>query len=183
MQLDDASQHGLWKETLQDHMFRKTRNVDMDALTTVDTLDEKFFKSEFKAEYKAASADDEDDRVDPMEDVDFIQLCTEHAFKTGQGFHSWLYDLFADIKGSLGEKIRSQTGTVKRGDLVGLLKAIKLALLHHEVYDPDDLDQLYTNCTMAEEGENDVMKYVSVLKTYRQRLETAGYPTPDRKDQ
>ena len=53
LHLDDASQHQKWKDVLQDHMFNKFHNVDMDKLTPADTLEEKYFKGQFKEQHKA----------------------------------------------------------------------------------------------------------------------------------
>ena len=103
-QLKDASHYTRWKNRLQDHMFRKIRNNNMDQLTTADTLDEDFFKkldrddgpfmyspteeSKSTRTYKEAS-DATDKR--PMTDPEFLEKCKEHAFATGRGFHEWLY--------------------------------------------------------------------------------------------
>ena len=57
---------------------------------------------------------------------------------------------------------------------MGLLNAVKLAVHHYESLDPDDLEIAYTQCTMASEGANDVMKYLAVNKRYMQRISAAG---------
>ena len=126
--LADASQHSRWRSTLQDYMFARIRNTDMDLLTQADTLDEKYFMKEYKQEHAAASKDALNAKVDPMTDATFIKLCTDHAFRTGEGFHDWLYGMYADVRAALSDKIQDQTAGVTRGDLVGLLKAVSSQL-------------------------------------------------------
>ena len=157
----------------------------MDRLTEAATLDPKYFEkhADFKDDYKSAAKDDDNNKVDPFDDAVFLQACFEHALAEGTGFHDWLYPLYADVRASLSDEIQDQTEGVDRGDLVGLLNAVKLAVHHYESLDPDDLEIAYTQCTMASEGANDVMKYLAVNKRYMQRLAAAGLPVRDSKAQ
>lgn len=173
-QLKDASHYTRWKNRLQDHMFRKIRNNNMDQLTTADTLDEDFFKkldrddgpfmyspteeSKSTRTYKEAS-DATDKR--PMTDPEFLEKCKEHAFATGRGFHEWLYVLYADVRAALSDDIQEQTAGVAQGDLVTLLKTIKLALHHFELHNPDELEIEYSKCTMEREGKQDLIKFLA----------------------
>ena len=94
-----------------------------------------------------------------------------------------MYGIYTDVRASLSDKIQDQTSGVTRGDLVGLLTAIKIAVHHYEIINPDDLEIQFTKCTMEHEGGNDLMTYRSVLKQYMLRLEAAGEPVRDQKAQ
>ena len=52
--LEDASQYLQWQRQLQEYLFKKIRNVNMDKLKDSGTLDSKFFEkhAEFKEEFK-----------------------------------------------------------------------------------------------------------------------------------
>jgi hypothetical protein len=183
--LSDASAYPTWKSALQDHFFDKIFNNNMDNITRTSTLDPDFFKKdagpELAAAFKAASKDDDNKTVDPMTSTVFAGKCFQHAAETGQGFHPWLYKLYADVRFTLSDKIKTQTASVKRGDLVGLLNAIKLSLRFYETINPDDLAKQHADCNMAGEGGNDLMTYLSCLSRYMQRLSAAGEPVLDRK--
>ena len=181
--LDGASNYRRWKSQLQDHMFRKVHNTNMDTLTMAKTLDSKFFKKEFSMEYKAASKDSAGVEVDPMDDEGFVKLCSASALKTGVGFEPWLYDMYADVRAALSDKIQDQTAGVARGNLVGLLAGIKLSIHYHEVYDHDDLEMEYTQSNMSDHGDNDLMTYLGLLRSYMNRLANVGKPIPDSKSQ
>ena len=170
---------------LQDHLFKKIHNTNMDKLTTAKTLDSTYFKEHavFKQDYKDASKAADGTKVDPFTNPDFVDKCKTHAFEEGEGFKDWLYNMYADIRASLSDKIQDQTGGVTRGDLIGLLKAIKLSIHHYELLNPDALDIEYTKCTMSVEGQNDIMTFLAVLTQYMRRLEAAGYPVRDAKAQ
>ena len=47
-------------------MFKKIHNNNMDRLTTADTLDDTYFKENFKEQFKTASKDDEGHPVHPF---------------------------------------------------------------------------------------------------------------------
>ena len=183
--LQDASQYPRWKMLLQDHLFKKIHNTNMDKLTTAKTLDSKYFKehADFKQGYKDASKGDDGAKVDPFTNPAFVEKCKIHAFEEGEGFEDWLYNMYADVRSSLSDKIQDQTGGVTCGDLIGLLKAIKLSVHHYELLNPDALDIEYTKCTMSVEGQNDIMTFLAVLTQYMRRLEAAGYPVRDAKAQ
>ena len=181
--LKEASQYPQWKQRLQTYFFKKFKNVNMDKIKVDTTLDTEYFKKEFKTEHKAASKDATGAAQEPMQDPAFLTKCSEHAFDTGEGFHPWLYDTFADIRDNLSADINKQTSGVRLGDLVGLLEAIKLSIQHFEVFDPTDLEMKFSASTMAQEGQNDLLKFIAVLKQYMNRLSTAGHPIPDAKAQ
>jgi hypothetical protein len=182
VKLSDASAYPRWKNSLQDHFFHKIHNTNIDKLTRASTLDADFFKKETAAAYKVAAKDDDGAAVNPMTNTPFAEACFRHAIDTGEGFHPWLYTLYADVRSTLSDKIQDQTAGVNRGDLVGLLQAVKLALRHYETINPDDLAKQHTDCTMAGEGDNDLMTYLAALAHYMQRLAAAGEPVHDRKE-
>ena len=179
--LTDAAHFPRWKAALQDHFFSRIKNNNMDLLNTMDTLDDKYFKKEFAAEYKAAAAPFQD--KNPWQDEHFATLCKAHAFKTAEGFEDWVYHMYSDIRTSLSDEIQDQTAGVVRGDIVGLLVGIKLAVQYFEAYNPDELEIQYTRCTMAEGGGSDVMKYTALLQSFLNRLKTANAPIKDSKAQ
>jgi hypothetical protein len=186
--LEDAAGHARWLTRVQDHIFALLRHNNMDNLQPVDTLDPAFFESsaKFKSDYKKASKDASNAKVDPFHNPDdeaFPKACFVHACKTGIGFYDWVYKLYADLRGSLSDTIQDKTSGVPRGDLVGLFKAIKLAVLHHEAIDSDDLYLQYTSASMAIEGQNDVMMFLSKIAVYLQRLEAAEVDVPDARKQ
>jgi hypothetical protein len=177
--LSGASEHGQWKSSLQDYMFEKFSNVNMDLITPASTLDPAYFKdhADFKVDFKASSKDGDNRSVDPFDhNPVFAGLCFDHAIATGQGFFGWLYKAYTYIRNALSDKIQRQTAVVRRGDLIGLLKAIQLAVHQFEIFDPDDLDIAFTKCTMAGEGGNDLMTFLSVLAAYILRLEAVNLP-------
>ena len=137
--LRDASDFTRWKNLLQDHMFKKFKNNNMDRLTTADTLDVTYFKSEFKEEFKTASKDASNSAVDPLTNPNFLKMCTDHAFDTGSGFHDWLYTLYADVRTALSDAIQDQTAGVVRGDLIAL-RAQQPRCLGNRVFQVHDGD-------------------------------------------
>jgi hypothetical protein len=159
------------EEQAAGHMFKKIHNNNMDRLTTADTLDDTYFKENFKEQLKTASKDDEGHPVHPFKNAnaEFIKIC-DHAFDTGHGFHDWLYMLYADVRTALSDAIQDQTAGVVHGDLIGLLKAIKLAVHHSELNNPDALDIEYSKCTMELEGKQDLMTFTAALTNYMRRL-------------
>ena len=183
LMLSDASQYSQWKQSVQAYFFKQFKNVNMDALTTADTLDEGYFKKEFPTEHKTAGKDDAGQKQHAFADDAFLAKCSEHALLTGEGFNDWLYDTFSDLRASLSEDINDSTSAVRIGDLIGLLDAIKLAVQHFELFDPTDLELEHARTTMANEGRNDVLKYVSKLQEFMNRLQAAGHPVADARAQ
>ena len=181
--LRDSSSYSRWKNLLGDYFFMKIKLTNIDKLTSADTFDPDFFKSEFEDDYKAASKDSSHNNQHVFKDVPFLKKCNDQALSTGKGFHEWLYPLFFDVRAALGDTIQEQTSGVTRGDLVGLLSGIKLAVHQHEIYDPDDLEVEYTKATMETIGKNDLMTFTSVLTSYMRRLDAAGVPVSDKKAQ
>ena len=84
------------------------------------------------------------------------------------------------MRAALGDTIQEQTSGVTRGDLVGLLSDIKLAVHQHEINDPDELEVEYTKTTMETNGKNDLMTFTSALTSYMRRLDAAGVPVSDK---
>ena len=184
VKLEDSANFSRWRASLQDKLFAKIKNTNMDALASVDTLDAKYFKTHFKQEWKDhTTQDDDDEEVSPLEDEDFVQLCLDHALSTGKGFMEWLYEVFAAIRDSLNDDIAEQTAGVALGDLVGLFSGINLAIGHTELSDPYDLDHAYAKCTMQHEGQNDLMRFTAVLAQYMRRLKTANLEVDDTRAQ
>ena len=177
--LAHAADHSQWKSMLQDYMFASFKNVNMDQLTSCSTLDPEYYKAhnEFKAEFKAASRDGDSTPCDPFDNKpQFALNCFEHALSTGEGFKKWVYTTYADIRKALSNTIQKQTSGVRRGDIVSLLNAIKLAVNECEIFNPDDLDISFTKCTMQGEGNNNLMTYLAALSNYIRRLEAVNLP-------
>ena len=63
--LQHAGQHAQWKSNLQDYMFDKFHDVNMDKITSASTLDIDFFAkhSDFKDDYKVHSRDGTNNKV------------------------------------------------------------------------------------------------------------------------
>ena len=172
--LQNAGQHAQWKSNLQDYMFDKFHDVNMDKITSVFTLDIDFFAkhSDFKDDYKIHSKNGDNIKVDPFVHCPaYGVMCFDHAIKTGDGFKPWLYTTFSYVRAALSDTIQRQTGQVRRGDLKALLSAIRLAVHLNEQYDPDALDIAYLKCTMEGEGDNDIMTFIAALSSYILRLE------------
>ena len=171
--LQGAATFARWEGLLQDYMWEKFHNTDMSLITTIDTIDFKYFRktevqNEMKLTYKevAKRTDASDKTVDPRSQADFVQECIAIAFKTGRGFEEWVYGVYAHVRKTLGDAIQDQTAGVNRGDLVGLLQAIKIAVHHVEISDPDDLEIEWTSCTMEREGKQDLMTFLAVQANY-----------------
>jgi hypothetical protein len=185
--LTGAADHPRWRSCLQDRIFKYIHLTNMDTITSATTLDPKFFKKLFPAEWKAAETDEDGEEVDdPLSNPEHPELltsCLVHALSTGNGFNSWLYDVFTGIRDSLSDDLAEKTAGVAPGDLVALLKGINLAIGHLETHDPYDLEALYQKSTMAGEGGQDLMKYLALLRTYQRRLTAANAPMADLKCQ
>ena len=184
--LESPAHFTRWKSILQDFMFELCKNTNMDILTIIDTLDDHFFSgdeynNEFPSTVLNAARTASPTNVLLHEPLHPIAI--EHALSTGKGFRKWLYKLFSQIKKSLSDDIHARTESVRRGDLVGLLAAIKLAVFHFESFSPEALEIEFVQCTMGKEGQNDVMTYTALLTQYMTRLEAAGFPVSDTKAQ
>ena len=66
---------------------------------------------------------------------------------------------------------------------MGLMDGIKLAVHQHETNDPDQVEILYSSASMAVEGKNDIMTFISVLDNFMLRLDAADMKVADRKAQ
>ena len=172
------------------------KNTNLLAIGPHHTLDDSYFSQEFEEQYNntlteleaggAPVATRTFNIFDPAhyeEENELFTLCLDHALTTGEGFKPWVYTMFSDIKASLGPDMADKTAFVPHGDVAGLLRAVKLAINHHEIYDPDQLDTEYIKCTMEGQGQNEVARYVSALHVFIRRLEVAGYPPRDSKKQ
>jgi hypothetical protein len=148
--LNDASNYQRWLNSIQDHAFAMFKNTNVSAIGPHHTLLNSYFRTEFRADYSHARAELEaggapvDTKgfnvLDPAHyggNSGIFTLCFNHAIATGKGFRPWVYVMFSDIKASLGPDMADKTAFVRHGDLVGLLRAVKLAINHHEIYDPD----------------------------------------------
>ena len=182
-QLTENGDHPRWKNLLQDYMFATTHNVNMDAMTESSTLQDEYFKvnAQFKTDFKKLSKDNVGSDSDPFSNVEFATKCFDHALNTGNGFKDWVYTTYSYIRLALSDRIQQQTSMVKLGDLVALLKAIQLAVLQHEVFNPDDLDIAFTRCTMDGEGGNDVMLFLSAIAGYVRRLTAVNHPPSEQR--
>jgi hypothetical protein len=160
------------------------------------TLSDQYFERAFHEEWTQALEELEAGGLDihvmdfsPL-DPDFyggnselFDTCFDHAIATGSGFLPWVYTLFSEIKMSFGADMADKVASVRHGDIVGLLSSVKLAICYYEVHNPDDLDVEFTKCTMAGEGQNDLMRYLSAMATLIRRLEAADHPPRDSKKQ
>ena len=178
--LEDASQFPRWQQQLQEYLFKKIRNVNMDKLKDSKTLDATYFSKHpgFKDDFKELKKNG-----DPLDNADFCAKCKAHAVREGEGFNDWVYLVFPDIRNALSEDIREQTGGVSLGDLTGLLEEIKLSIHQSETANKHALELEYGKCTMAVEGKNDLMTFLAVLSRYHRRLEAAGIQVEDGKKQ
>ena len=183
IKLEGAINLEKWRSSLQNKLFRFIKNTNMDKLTIASTLNRKYLKATFPDDWKDASKDDDDNPADPLDNEEFVQACLDHALESGEGFNDWLYDVFEGIRDSLSEDIAEQTSGVAIGDLLALFTGINLAIGHVEHHDPQDLDIVYGQCTMAGEGNNDIMKFTATLTSYMRRLTAAGHGVTDAKAQ
>ena len=179
--LQDASQYLRWQQKLQEYLFKKIRNVNMDKLKDSSTLELKYFEKH--AAFKEGAKELKAAEGGPFGNEDFVQRCKKHAMDDGEGFQDWVYCVYSDIRSALSEEIHEKTSGVRLGDLTGLLKAIKLSVHHHELTNKHDLDIEYARCKMAVEGKNDLMTFLSVLTRFIRRLEAAGIQIDDGKKQ
>jgi len=170
--LNDVADFPRWKSQLQDIMFdtKGLRSTNMDTITEASTLSTEYFAahSDFKADYKLAAKDDDSKTCNPFDhrpESDFTHRCFAHALDKGHGFEDWLYPIYAKIRRSLCNKIQDQTQAVRRGDIVSLIRAIKIALHQYEMFSVDQIEVSYASCTMEKEGRNDLMMFLSVLAT------------------
>lgn len=178
--LEDASQYLQWQRQLQEYLFKKIRNVNIDKLKDSATLDSKFFEKhpDFKEECKTLKSSGSPDRENK-----FVQRCKDYAMDEGEGFQDWVYFVYSDIRSALSQEIQEKTAGVRLGDLTGLLKAIKLSVHHYELTNKHDLEIEYSSCKMAVEGKNDLMTFLAVLTRFLRRLEAAGINVDDEKKQ
>ena len=179
--LEDASQYLLWQRQLQEYLFKKIRNVNMDKLQDSTTLDSKFFEkhADFKEEFKMLKSSEST----ALDNKDFVHRCKGYAMDEGEGFQDWVYFVYSDIRSALSQEIQEKTAGVRLGDLTGLLKAIKLSVHHYELTNKHDLEIEYSSCRMSVEGKNDLMTFLSVLTRFLRRLEAAGINIDDEKKQ
>ena len=125
-----------------------------------DTLDSAFFKKSHPVAFKAAIGIDAEGNavvdadgkpVHPLyANTTFRDICFTFALKNGKGFHTWVYNIYIDIRACLSEEIYEKTSSVFVGDIVGLLGTVRLAILHHEAFNPDQLDIQFTTCTVKQ---------------------------------
>ena len=179
--LEDASQYLQWQRQLQEYLFKKIRNVNIDKLKDSATLDSKFFEkhADFKEEFKTLKSSGSP----ALDNKDFVQRCKDYAMDEGEGFQDWVYFVYSDIRSALSQEIQEKTAGVRLGDLTGLLKAIKLSVHHYELTNKHDLEIEYSSCKMAVEGKNDLMTFLAVLTRFLRRLEAAGINVHDEKKQ
>ena len=184
--LTSAADFSGWIENLQDYMFMTCKSVNMHEISQGATLDVAHFikDADFKDEIKEATkkAKDDESDLDVFDfDKDLAGKCFNKAIKTGLGFKQWVHTLHFEIRMALSDQIRKQTLSVRRGDLLGLLSIIRLAMQQTERYDPDELELAYYACTMEQEGENDLGIYLGQLAVFVQRLEAVGWAPNDKK--
>ena len=199
-ELNNSEGYPRWANALQDYAFKLFKNNNIALIKTHHTLCQAYFKRTFPETYaqtvqelEAGGADVEAQAFTPLDPRHYsnsadnmnelYNTCLDHALTTGAGYLPWVYTMFVDIKFSLGPEMTDRVAAVQHGDIVGLFRAIKLAICHYEIFNPDDLEAAYSKCTMAGEGQNDLMRFIAALSTYIRRLEAAGYPVRDGKKQ
>jgi hypothetical protein len=178
----DAVTFRRWRSALQGVFFQLLKNTNMDNLKPEDTIDWGFFEERFPTEYGLACKDAADDDQEPYESAEFLDQCLAYAAEHSSGYSDWVYDIFGLVRASLSDTIQDQTSGVPQGDILGLLRGIKMAVHHTEAFSPDDLDIKYTNTTF-ENSSNDLMTYLSNLTNLRLRLAAADSPVSDTKQQ
>jgi hypothetical protein len=195
--LNDGTHYQRWQNALQDYAFRLFQNNNLSAIKAYQTLRKAHFRTVFPVTYQstldeleAGGADINQEGFNPLNPAHYGQIpnalfdrCFEHAIETGTGFKSWVYTLFSDIKSSLGPEMADKTAFVRHGDFLGLMTAIKLAINHSEIFNPEDLEAEYSKCSMAAEGQNELARFISVLANFIRRLEAVQYPPRDAKKQ
>ena len=170
--LKDASDYQKWKQATELQLFRyKVVPSSIDTLTSTRTLDSAWFKKYDRAAFNNAA--------DGLKDDDYAATCFVSALATGDGFHDWLFTMYADIVDSLCDEIKYKVGGVADGDLVSLFENIKLAIRHYEIFNPTELKKHFYGLTMEEHGKNDVMTFLSEIKTTAARLDVANSPLTD----
>ena len=112
-------------------------------------------------------------------DPAFLAKCLASATTTGAGFHDWVYDVYAEVFNSLSPKIQEQVGQ-QLGDLVGLFSKIKLAIHHHEVYDPGELTIQLMKSNTRHDGKNNLMTYLTHVRHLMARLAATHQPIGDK---
>jgi hypothetical protein len=181
--LEGATNYNQWQNAMQSKFFQCARITCLSSITRDVTLNRIFFKAHFKEDWKDASQDDEENKVDPFDDELFVQQCFDYALVNGEGFVDWVYNAFTGIQESLSDDIADRITGVACGDVVALLAGINLAVGHTETHDSLDLEYIYTETTMEKDGDNDIMKYTGVLKALTRRLKAAGCNIADKKQQ
>ena len=183
VKLEDSSHYPRWHSALQDLLFRNVKIPSIGKITSASTLDRPFFKKYFKEEFDSivSNSDDADDPDEPLDNTDFVNLCLDHAVDTGKGFLAWVYDAYPAIRSSLGLDVFERTSACPAGDIVTLMQSIKLSIGYLETHDPVELEALFLATTMESEGGNDIMKYLTLLRSRMRRLSAPDYPVPDEK--
>jgi hypothetical protein len=195
--LNDGSHYQRWQNALQDYAFRLFQNNNLSAISAHHTLRKAHFCKVFPVTYQrtldeleAGGADINEAGFNPLDPAlygqqpnELFETCFAHAIETGAGFKSWVNTLFSDIKSSLGPEMADKTAFVRHGDFLGLIRAIKLAINHSEIYNPEDLEAEYSKCSMATDGQNELARFISVLATFIRRLEAVQHPPRDAKKQ
>ena len=182
--LERPDQYASWMDDLKDAVYQFTAFPDFTEKTAFDTIDQVYFKAheDFKVDFKANMKDDAGKACDPfIYNKDFATKCLSHALTTGGGMLQWTTTTYHIARAALSRTIKSQTGMVRRGDIKGLLQAIRLAINQLEVFNPEALEIAYVSCTMDGERGYDLMTYLSALASYIRRLEAVGLPPTEKK--
>jgi len=209
MRLDRPADFRAFKRALGDLVFANAKITSLEAITQLNMLDMHHFKKENLDEYNAGlctdgettSSGDEYSRsllnktqlaekhtrlkkrkskskTDKFK-TDFIQQCYDNALKTGQGFLKWVYIVYLATTEALSADIAEQVSSCKRGDLMDLLNELALAVGNYEKIDSANVQLDLMSATMANQGSNDVMKFLSFVKYYLQRLKGSKHEVTD----
>jgi hypothetical protein len=167
-----------WLQEVQDYFFFSFQNANMASITRRMMLDQLYFEAsaDFVDLLAVAVAHNEEEETEnkPFDYDDVVDKCFEHSLDTGEGFKKWVYRAFFEVKRSLSKVVRTQTASVKRGDIIALLAAVKVAMHKSEDFTYHELEVEWAKCTMDTEGNNDIMTYISALASYIRRLTVAG---------
>ena len=126
--LENSAQFPHWWMQLTEYLFLKLHITNPTQLKREDTLDSAFFKKSHPVAFKAAIGIDAEGHavvdadgkpVHPLyANTTFCDICFTFALKNGKGFHTWVYNIYIDIRACLSEEIYEKTSSVAVGDIV-----------------------------------------------------------------
>ena len=141
--LEEASQFPKWMMQLEAYMYEKIKCANLENITQESTLNGGYFSTheDFSDKYEEVG----------FGEKEFFRTCFVHAMENAgpkskdeeTPLKEWVYKAVALIRRGLGDDILEQTAGVPAGDLVGLLEAIKVAVLLFEDQGPVAVVEYY----------------------------------------